>query len=784
MRTSSAIRLVLIALFAPSCISEDPGLPTRGLTPGQLQSTFFLEKQAVLDLRLDEEPRSRRDQVIPKRFRFGEGWFNAEPHGRWALGERSTLSVYVSDPEDLSLVIECRGIHVQLLAGVLVNGVAVGQVRPTSEWKAHSLELDVGVLRPGLNLIEFAFQSPPNPPPQLRLGDPATIVREMIGDVTPSTAHLRDLLPVIREVFPAASIHGDDVLNLPGVDAADVIASPDDKGVGGGWQWSSLGPGSLSAQFRTIALVEPSESIAAAMESSGLGIDGGTLSVRRSGELFIPLESKAPMWSLTFAASTRAGFGRAADLGLSLASDGDLQSLGGDRLDGLWGRTAYADTLRPGDLSGPACLVVEVDVDPTGDPVAIEAVELESAPSEPKRPPVELPSSPDIVLIVLDAARPDHFGCYGYERDTTPDLDRLAAESLVFTNAFATAAYTTCSMPTTLAESLRQRGYRTSCLSANPNNAIERGLGQGCDTFEELWRDRSRAVAWDPYLMSALANERLAEDSGAPQFLMLHYIPPHEPYVPRPEFDIFGNDDYDGAVDGTVQTLHRINGGRLVPTEDDLGELVALYDGNLRTADDAVRRVIDTLRRRDRWNQTVVLVTSDHGEAFLEHGRVGHNTTVYDEMLRVPFILRLPEEAVANHVDTEQLVSLEDVVPTLLGLAGADVADDVSGVDLLSPNAPSGQRGIVARSAHAPRILAYRTPAWTLIERSDALEVYDARTDPLQRNNVYLEEFGRTLCLRSLLELEVSRPEPSIPERSDELDQEALDALRSLGYVR
>ena len=156
----------------------------------------------MLDLRLDDEPRSRRDQVIPKRFRLGEGWSNAEPHGRWALGERSALSVYVSDPEDLALFIECRGIDVQLMAGVLVNGVVVGQVRPTSEWNAHALELDAGVLRPGLNLIEFAFQLPPNPPPQLRLGDPATIVREMIGDVTPSTAHLRDLLPVIREVFP------------------------------------------------------------------------------------------------------------------------------------------------------------------------------------------------------------------------------------------------------------------------------------------------------------------------------------------------------------------------------------------------------------------------------------------------------------------------------------------------------------------------------------------------------------------------------------------------------
>ena len=690
----------------------------------------------MLDLRLYEGPTSRRERVTQKRFRFGEGWFTPEPSGRWTLGDRSTLSVYVSDPEDLSLFIECQGTRVQLTR-VLVNGVEVGQILPTSEWTVQVFELDPGLLHTGVNEIDFVFQLPSDQP---------------------------------RE-------HG-------------------------------LAAGSLSTQFRTIALVERSQPTLPSTESAWLGHDRRDLRVNRSGTLFIPLDATVPMRSLTFAASAQAGFGRTADLELSLASDDDQHPLGGDRLSGLWGRTAYADTLPLGDLSGPACLIVEIDVDLGGDPIAVETVELEPTPSEPGLPS-ELPLiPPDIVLIVLDAARPDHFGCYGYGRDTTPQLDRLAAESVVFSNAFATAAYTACSMPTmisglsfidhgvtnrrqvladsvtTLAESLQQKGYRTSCYSANPNHSVRRGLGQGCDAFEELWRGRSREVSEDPYVMSALANERLAEDSGAPQFLMLHYIPPHEPYTPRPEFDLFGNDRYDGEVDGTPRTLQRIKRGELAPTEEDLGELIALYDGNLRTADDAVGRVLDTLRSRDRWNQTVVLVTSDHGEAFLEHGEVGHNTTVYDEMLRVPFILCLPDGAASDHIDTEQLVSLEDVVPTLVRLAGANVAETVSGVDLGSPKTVSRQRGIVARSAHAPRILAYRTPTWTLVEERDGLEMYDTRTDPAQRDNVYLENFERTLCLRSLLELELSRPEFSAPSSSDDLDQDAIDALRSLGYVR
>ena len=353
MRKSSAIRLVLVSLLTTSCIGEDPSFPTRGLEPAQLQSAIFLQKEAVLDLRLDEAPPSRRDRVTQKRFSLGEGWYIAEASGRWAVGEHSTLSVYVSDPEDLSLVVEYQvyqeyQAHQGAEVRVHVNGVMVGQARPMTDWTEQTFELQAGLLHPGVNLIEFPFQFPHDRPPQLRLGNPETMVREMIGDLTPTIGHLRDLLPAIREVFPDASIYGNTVLNLPGVDVAHLIESSDGDGAGDrpSWQWRSLGAGSLSARFRTIALVERSQPSAAVAESVGLGLDRGALSVRGSGRLFIPLDSESPRESLTFAASARAGLGRSADLELSLASDDDVRPIGADTLEGLWGRTAYADRLK------------------------------------------------------------------------------------------------------------------------------------------------------------------------------------------------------------------------------------------------------------------------------------------------------------------------------------------------------------------------------------------------------------------------------------------------------
>ena len=246
------ICLILTLGITVACSRGDPVLPTQGLTPAQIQSAVFVEKQATLDLRPEDGTRSPRERFIDERFRFGEGWFVPDSGGRWALGERSTLSVYMSDPDDLSLLIECKGTEVKTLS-VLVNGAQVGRIQSTSEWKVHIFELDVNILKPGVNLIEFTFERPPTrTAAQLHLGDPVTIIREMIGVLTPTAAHLEGILPAIQEIFPEASIYQDDVLNLPGVDVADVIRDPDAEDVGGGWQWESSASGSLSSKFRTI----------------------------------------------------------------------------------------------------------------------------------------------------------------------------------------------------------------------------------------------------------------------------------------------------------------------------------------------------------------------------------------------------------------------------------------------------------------------------------------------------------------------------------------------------
>jgi len=186
---------------------------------------------------------------------------------------------------------------------------------------------------------------------------------------------------------------------------------------------------------------------------------------------------------------------------------------------------------------------------------------------------------PDIVLIILDAARPDHFSCYGYGRRTTPNIDRLAEASLVFTNAFALVPNTRQSVPTmvtglsfinhqviskelmladeatTLAEHLKNVGYRTACFTATPNNSRSLATDQGYDEFFELWTEISKKESIDPHVLSVRAVDWLEQiQSTGPVHLQLHYVPPHAPYRPAPPFDLFTN--HSARYGGTQGTQH------------------------------------------------------------------------------------------------------------------------------------------------------------------------------------------------------------------------------------
>jgi arylsulfatase len=421
------------------------------------------------------------------------------------------------------------------------------------------------------------------------------------------------------------------------------------------------------------------------------------------------------------------------------------------------------------------------------------------------------PTLPDIVMITLDAARPDHFSCYGYQRETTPNIDRLASGSLVFTEAFALAPYTLCSVPTmvtglspldhqitnhghrlsneatTLAEYLSAVGYRTACISATPNNSRTIGTDQGYDDFIETWRIEPRPGSRDPFLLSKMAIDWLAKnEDAAPIHLQLHYVPPHAPYDPRPEHDLFTDPEYAGQADGYHTTLGALDHEIWHRRPGDLEHVVALYDGNLREADAAVGQVLEALRQRSRWRDTVVLVTADHGEAFLEHGRMGHNSTLYDEMLRVPFILRVPEgTAAAENVNLSRLASLADIVPTLL--ARADVRSDIglAGIDLLHASRHPG-RFLVARTTGDPPLYGLRTSQWKLVlSGSGQGALFNVARDPDERDDLALRVRPPFAGLGMLLAERIARPPrfQALPEL-EELPEEDTEMLKALGYLQ
>ena len=407
---------------------------------------------------------------------------------------------------------------------------------------------------------------------------------------------------------------------------------------------------------------------------------------------------------------------------------------------------------------------------------------------------------PDILVIILDAARGRQFGFAGYSRDTTPHLDQLAAESMVFTQAYSECSTTSCSIPnlisgvpflnvgtvfkgrqipdevTTLAEYLKPLGYRTAGLSGNPNNSPARNSHQGFDSFKKIWGAHGQSVQAIEIIESQPADE--------PLFLQLHYLPPHPPYRPAPQFDLFSDPDYEGPVEAKMR-LRPYSLGRKTLTPKDVVQLMALYDGNLRMADHAIGEVLTAMKETGRWENTMVLMTSDHGEAFEEHGVFSHNSTVFEEMIHVPFILRLPGGATIEGVDLESPVALADVVPTLLARLGLPPAPEVWGTDLLS-HRPS--RYLFHRT-HEPRnaALAVRSDRWKAIVRSDRQEpmLFDMKADPEERINLAFERplllAGLTLRLREfIVDWEKRVPQP---QEDVELSAEDEKMLRSLGYV-
>ncbi len=425
---------------------------------------------------------------------------------------------------------------------------------------------------------------------------------------------------------------------------------------------------------------------------------------------------------------------------------------------------------------------------------------------------------PNVLVVVLDAARRDHFGFYGYERDTTPHLDRFVEQATVFEEAVSEASFTYASIASlmlgkppghtgllgpkpirghgpTLAEQARASGYRTFAYSENGFISPAFGFQSGFERFlEGLPPNAGRSRRGDfehpeseGHLREAL--DWMSREPSPPFFAYVHLLRPHNPYTPPPEMlGRFG--PVLDTVSGSTDELLEIDSGKRVLTVEERAALIDRYDENLAFADQLFGQIWSGLQESGLADDTIVVFLSDHGEAFGEHGRWLHNNTVYDEMIRVPLVIRHPWRLEARRV--RGVTQLADVHATLLDLMNARSSANGFGRSLLP-----GLLGEPADLTRLGRSWSASGAGWVGIRSSghkvigstafgqDHLEVYDLDSDPGET----VSRTGEDRVLQPLLR-ELERQQAGIRRRgtlaspTDDIDPEVLDRLRALGYLR
>jgi len=683
------------------------------------------------------------------------GWTPAQSWGSWATGPRSTLLVELRSVTDRTLVVRaCSNGDLptdreQSLL-VIVNGRPLPSQHVPLTWKSLQFRIPADALVQGANEIAFEFAERISPQDADTGNDHRTLAAR-VGEIVlldPEAEAPRGSGP-----HPVAAIRDDDrgTVFLPGPGTLVLpVLIPTDASV------LELGlRASMSVDVDTLVLsVEVGD-----LDGHGLRRDQVRLGPRsRHRDVALDVREIAGRWALVRVATTH----------------------------------TYG----------------QIEVSPVRYRATAPAEIERAAETEIERHTTR----PDIVLITLDAARSDRFSFTGGRVGTTPFIDELAAESLVFPNAFALAPYTLCSVPTiitgmsfldhqvvahedvlsqdavTLAEVLHDAGYRTACFSATPNNSRSKGFDQGYEVFREVWTEGPTKESRRAHYIAAKVVEWLesTDDDGRPLHLQVHMVPPHAPYDPHPPFDRFTDPDYDGPCNGFRKTLAGLDGGSLDPTPECLDHVSNLYDGNLSVADDATRIIVEALRKRPRWRNTVVLVISDHGEAFFEHGRMDHNSTLFREMLQVPFVLRMPPGFDASEIATQGLVTLADVAPTLLGAAGLEAPPTPDGIDLLGAGPDRTGRALIARSADIRPIIGLRTLGWNMsLEACASGRLFNLDEDPDEIRNLATEDAATFAGLGRILTWRVGLP-PRLATAAATADitEEERELLETLGYIR
>jgi len=378
-------------------------------------------------------------------------------------------------------------------------------------------------------------------------------------------------------------------------------------------------------------------------------------------------------------------------------------------------------------------------------------------------------TKPSFVLILIDTLRADHLGCYGYNRDTSPGIDALAKEGLLFSNFCAQASWTKPSTATiltslrsydhgavnrfdllsdrvwTISEELKEEGYKTGAFIANgwignPHFNFNQGYDHfmkvnGVDYDEKGMADEvmQRAIEW------------VALNGEKPFFLFIHLIDPHSPYTPPPDLAA----RFDRGYTGDVKPYHVDPKNKKDPsgfssdtlTPEDLNHLIDLYDAEIAFADSEINSFMLGLEALDLRSSTVVMVTSDHGEEFHDHDGLEHGKTLYEEQLRVPLIIAGPGVD-AKRRTFDPIVRHLDIAPMILGIAGLRKPPAFMGRDPLAKGARPLNLCVSDLDRVKWRAVSVRANNLKLIRNykpKESVMLFDLKADPMELNDISKE---------------------------------------------
>ncbi len=413
---------------------------------------------------------------------------------------------------------------------------------------------------------------------------------------------------------------------------------------------------------------------------------------------------------------------------------------------------------------------------------------------------------PNIILISIDALRADHLSCYGYHRNTSPNIDQLAGEGALFKNGFSQACSTLASHSSiflsqypwthkvvgskekiaksslTLAEILKNRNYMTAGFSGGGYVSSKYGFDQGFDFFfdkPKTWHTikfhKDNLFRW------------LEKVKDKKFFLFLHTYDVHSPYDPPMPYRALYIGDYSDQRCLNKLVDYELTALNLSPEEIDY--VIALYDAGINYVDDEIGELVKKLKKLNIFNNSVIIITADHGERLGERGRVGHGREASRIVTHVPLIMRIP--GIGQGKVIEEIAESIDITPTILDILDISLPEGMQGKSILPLIKGSWSEGnFIAYTGEAWKkatlSTAIRTKEWTYIMNQDGPdELYDRVGDPKEQNDL-IEK--RPLVARKLKEeLEyfialTSEAKPQVAEKVD-IDEELKERLKSLGYL-